>query len=133
MTYIEAVKELRDSPKAVAITFPKAGGGIARIGLFTKEFRGQKQDILYYISPEGAKETVVSACYLSMLLREDFSVEYKRTYEDGFRDGWKAGDREARTTSIVVQTQLAAERIDAAYKSFQEHMRKLQEGGSSNA
>jgi len=78
MNYIEAVKILVNNPKAMAITFLTSTGTKRRIELRLKSFRGESyQYLVFPETPEKRQQTVI-AHSPDFLLREDFSIEYKK-------------------------------------------------------
>ena len=106
MNYLEAVKELVNNPKALAITFPGREGA-KRIELRSK---GRLYNYLAFPSTDQKKQQTVVACSPDFLLREDFSIEYKvekvesanAAYLRGIGDGMKMESENARREANAV-------------------------------
>lgn len=124
MNYIEAVKELVNNPKAIAITFPTSKGISRRIELKWKTFRGESYTYLVFPATETRREQTVIAHSPEFLLREDFTVVYKEekkyteieigvAYHKGFQQGYNAAVQETK------------QREERAFQKFKETWRNL--------
>ena len=78
MNYIEAVKILMNNPKATAITFLTSIEELRRIELRTKSFRGVSYQYLVFPETSTKRQQTVIAHSPDFLLREDFSIEYRK-------------------------------------------------------